>query len=212
MQDVPKLGSLSTPLPPVSDKMPQQRRLTSGSFLDYGSWSSFAPTFEQDGVEIGKRQLGEVFHRRELKRKQKELRRRFWIGERENLEDVQEIAMDSTEAPAEVMAPESVKSTLEGLLPEAEVQALISSLSHLQVEDEIHKLLEKNRRALLRLQELQDLRFSTEGGNGAVKEDSEEMETGIQSYNTNATFTDDVYSSGDLGLSSLASITEASSI
>ena len=69
----PKASTSTRPLP---GKPQASRRVTTGAFLDYGPYARFAPTFDQDGSEIGRVQMGEVLweeRKRKLARSLKSL-------------------------------------------------------------------------------------------------------------------------------------------
>src|SRR5258708_31582239 len=66
---VSTLGSLSRKLHTKKPTLPGPRHLSTGSFLDYGPNTSFAPSFEQDGVEVGQFALGEVMWSRWRRRR-----------------------------------------------------------------------------------------------------------------------------------------------
>ena len=57
---------------PVKTKTPGPRNVSCGSFLDYGPFTSFAPTFDSEGSEIGCSKLGEVFWRKHEKGRMRE--------------------------------------------------------------------------------------------------------------------------------------------
>lgn len=91
-----------------------------------------------------------------------------------DMDDVQEVS--PTEA---VFVAKTAEEELEGLLPPAEIAAIKATLNTLELEDAVHELLERNKRALVRLEELQRLRLGSEsGGSSQVEEGSDEWDTG----------------------------------
>lgn len=150
--------------------LPLQRRLTTGSFLDYGTYASFAPSFDHDCQLVGRRQLGEVLYRQEQTRVETAGARRESLQGRGDIQEVEEDL-------AVISEPlKGVDTDLNALLPREEVDAIKAAMNSLELENSIQQLLERNRLALNRLEELQTLRL-TEGSNSA-EEGSEEWETG----------------------------------
>ena len=159
--------------PDKKQKLPEPRIFHTGSVLDYGPWTSFAPTFDQEAADIGQRQLSEFYYYRELKRRKREEERRqdHAVVEVE-MEDV--VMQDAAPDQAIPIDPE-----LDGLLPSDQLSGIKDALSSLELENSIQELLDKNQRALARLQELQFLRLTaSEGKLSIVEEGSEEWETG----------------------------------
>ncbi|KAF8973805.1 hypothetical protein BDZ97DRAFT_1776971 [Flammula alnicola] len=170
---VPTLGSYSAK--PLSQRKPPlaHRRVTTGAFLDYGVYSSFAPSFDQDGELVGRHQLGQVLMYREEKKHLRDAIRR------ERLEGVGSIVDATPENPevSEQDDPISVPDLeLEALLPPEEVDSIKAALGSLELEKSVQRLLERNQRALERLEELQRHRL-TNHPTSAAEEDSEEWET-----------------------------------
>lgn len=166
--DTPQtLASLSSK--PLGHKktLPLQRRVTTGSFLDYGTYASFAPSFDHDCELVGRRQLGEVLYRQEQRRVERAGARRESRGY------IQEVEEDLAIV---AQPPKDVDADLNALLPREEVDAIKAAMNSLELENSIQQLLERNRLALKRLEELQILRL-TEGSNSA-EEGSEEWQTG----------------------------------
>jgi hypothetical protein len=183
---VPTLGSYAKkPLGPKSRLM-GPRRTSCGSFLDYGLFTSFAPSFEGEGVEVGRTGLGETLWRWEERKRAREIERSkpgsvVEIGEVDmDTLNSQEISMNSVseEAANEDLA-KGTEDGLEGLLPAYEVAAIKAALGTLELEGAVNELLERIRRALIRLEELQRLRLGGEdGGSSQVEMGSEEWDTG----------------------------------
>ncbi|EGO02762.1 hypothetical protein SERLA73DRAFT_158542 [Serpula lacrymans var. lacrymans S7.3] len=186
------LGSYTSKKPPGPKmKLPEPRRISCGSFLHYGPYASFAPTFDQEGVEIGRAALGEVIWRWEGSKK-------AWNKEVEDMppSHVEDTAMESltdsaqpltepSEAEVSVASVQNLPSDkntdvdeLEGLLSSDQVSGIKAVLGSLELEDAVQELLERNRTALRRLGELQTLRLAKAGDTSAeVEEDSEEWDT-----------------------------------
>jgi hypothetical protein len=154
-------------------KLPQPRQLSCGAFLDYGPYASFAPSFDQAGVEIGRAQLGEVVWGKEERK-----RARKAMAERCIEEDSGDIEMMEIGGRAEG-SNVSVDDALDGLLSKEQIEGIKSTLGSLELEEAVHELLQRNRRALERLEELQIARIASEGGGTSeVEVGSEEWDTG----------------------------------
>jgi hypothetical protein len=156
-------------------KLPAPRSVGCGSFLDYGEYASFAPTFDQVGVEVGRQTLGEViWGKREWKRMK--------ANEPSTvLDEVVRIDRDDTDRSVQEVEGNGLVGEvgLDGLLPPEEVAMIKSALGSLELENAVHELLERNGRALERLEELQGFRWSGEGGGSSeVRVGSEEWDTG----------------------------------
>ncbi|KAG7450117.1 uncharacterized protein BT62DRAFT_991177 [Guyanagaster necrorhizus] len=175
----PSLGSYHKKvIPSQKQKMPMQRRATKGNFLDYGVWGSFAPTFELEYAEIGRHQLGQVYYGQEMRRKAAEERRNMLLlaAKRMHQEDH---AMDEVEEIKESGSVTiDVESELKDILPLEEVENIKAALNSLEMQSSVEELLERNRKALKRLEELQLSRLQKEdGGTSVAEEGSEEWET-----------------------------------
>lgn len=169
--DTPQtLASLSSKPLGHKKSLPLQRRVTTGSFLDYGTYASFAPSFDHDCELVGRRQLGEVLYRQEQRRVKVAAARRESLEGRGNIQEVGEDLAVVAEPPKDV------DTDVNALLPREEVDAIKAAMNSLELENSIQQLLERNRLALNRLEELQILRL-TEGSNSAAEEGSEEWET-----------------------------------
>ncbi|KAJ7596600.1 hypothetical protein C8J56DRAFT_1158662 [Mycena floridula] len=171
LEDVPSLGSCRLPKvvapktepPPM---IPPQRSASTGSFLDYGPWTSFAPAFEQEVAEVGQRELSQVLYHKEMAKRRKEQRRK-------QIFDGQDVTMGEIEPEQS-----TIDVDMEGLLPPSEVRIIKEAMESLQLENAVQELLERNLRALQRLQELQVLRLSAaDSGSAVVEEGSEEWDT-----------------------------------
>lgn len=165
---------------------PPPRRVSCGKFLYYGPYASFAPSFDQDGVEVGRIVMGEVIYHQEMKRRLRALvkgKRRAFVSRAEGSEgevvdvDMQEASGESAAGPSE--APTELVKGIEALLPEEEVEAIKASLGTLEMEQAVDELLQRNAKALQRLEELQLARFNEQGtGSSIVEVGSEEWDVG----------------------------------
>ncbi|KAK0466390.1 uncharacterized protein EV420DRAFT_1326872 [Desarmillaria tabescens] len=175
----PSLGSYHKKvIPSQKQKMPMQRRATKGNFLDYGVWGSFAPTFELEYAEIGRHQLGQVYYGQEMRRKAAEERRNKLLLAVKRMHQ-EDHAMDEVEKIKESgSVAVDVESELKDILPPEEVENVKAALNSLEMQSSVEELLERNRKALNRLEELQLLRLQKEdGGVSVAEEGSEEWET-----------------------------------
>ncbi|KAF9015427.1 hypothetical protein BDQ17DRAFT_41261 [Cyathus striatus] len=182
---IPTLASYHTRSLGPTKTLPTQRQLTTAKFLDYGPWSSFAPAFDHDMELVGRRDLGLILFHKELRR------REYFAARREALEgsgyivqvngaDVVDDAPPSSIDPSLATAAannEQSEPDLHSLLSDDDAASFKSALGNLELENAVQKLLDKNHRALIRLEELQFKRLSKEGGDASVAEGSEEWET-----------------------------------
>ncbi|KAF5338438.1 hypothetical protein D9758_012215 [Tetrapyrgos nigripes] len=170
-ETIPTLGSYHKELPAQRNaKLPSSRYATTGSFLDYGIWASFAPSFDQEGVELGRNQLGELYYDRLQKKKKKQIA----------IERFNRVAISDADAMQDhdQEMQEPVPLFDEDLLSPEQVAKLKNALDSLQLECAVTELLDRNRKALQRLQYLQYLRLmQDDGGSSTVEEGSEEWET-----------------------------------
>jgi hypothetical protein len=184
---VPTLGSLSRKLHTKKPTLPGPRHLSVGSFLDYGPNSSFAPSFEQDGVEVGQFALGEVMWSR-LRRV--ELASKARVPEKQLPSTINEDVQMTDGSPDNVRRQQRVGETdqdrkqqiaLDPLLESDQDAPIQDFMSTLDFEVAVQELLDRNKRALSRLQELQLERLGGEnGGASQVEVDSEEWDVGEQ--------------------------------
>jgi len=169
---IPTLASCSTRLL-SHPKLPlPHRRVSTGAFLDYGPYSSFAPSFDQDGEIVGRQQLGQaLFHREE------KIRLRRAIA-KEHLEGVGSIVDVIPEEPPASQQDESIPdSELQEILPPEQVDSIKAALNSLELEKSVQILLNNNQRALKNLEKLQFERL-TNHPTSVAEEHSEEWETG----------------------------------
>lgn len=179
LDSVPTLGSVSsrTLAPPKTIQGP--RRVTTGVFLDYGPYASFAPCFDDIGAIVGQRQLSEVVYQKEEKKYEAEQLLREQRHSTGHIEEVR--AEEQSEDVVMNAEPQSVtEEDVYSLLPPEEAKNFMDALGSLELEKAVEKLLHQNSLALQRLQELQTRRMS--GPNPkSVEESSEEWETGSYS-------------------------------
>ncbi|TFK93039.1 hypothetical protein K466DRAFT_512391 [Polyporus arcularius HHB13444] len=169
---------------PASYRPPQPRRVSCGKFLDYGPYASFAPYFDQDGVEVGRIGMGEVIFYQEMKRRLRSLvkgkRRAFLAAGDAVTEDVVMEEASSSGDAAEAgpsHTDDTITDGLESLLSPEEVRSIKTALGSLEMEQAVDELLQKNGKALQRLEELQLLRLRAQGGgSSAVEVGSEEWD------------------------------------
>ncbi|KAJ7480131.1 hypothetical protein B0H11DRAFT_1808616 [Mycena galericulata] len=156
--------------PPRQKYPPAKRRVTCGSFLDYGPWASFAPSWDQNGREIGKMEVGEVYA-------QKAQRYRETLQARQRTMELQQSVAEPPPLPSpEAPEPPDVEALQDILAPD-EIESLKSVLGSLELENAVQELLNRNRKALQRLGQLQVERLRAEGGRtSSVKEGDEEWD------------------------------------
>ncbi|KAI9513139.1 hypothetical protein F5148DRAFT_1328816 [Russula earlei] len=181
---IPTLGSLSRKLHTKKPTLPGPRHLSTGSFLDYGPNASFSPSFEQDGVEVGRFGLGEVLWSR-LRRTRFEFPSKPPIPHEQpsaTAEDVQmaEVSQDgdrSQRSDGEIDQGGGQQIVLDPLLQPDQVAPIQDVMNALEFEATIQELLERNNRAITRLEELQTQRLGGEnGGTSQVEVASEEWD------------------------------------
>lgn len=180
------LGDYVVQRRPNQYRPPQPRRVSCGKFLDYGPYASFAPYFDQDGVEVGRIGMGEVIFYQEMKRRLRSLakgkRRAFLAANSVTSEDVvMEDAASSIEQSAvgPSQSDDSITKGLESLLAPEQVSSIKMALGSLEMEQAVDELLRRNTKALQRLEELQLQRLRAQGGGSSVVEvGSEEWDVG----------------------------------
>lgn len=159
---VPTLASYaSAPISQSIKPLPQQRTVTTGAFLDFGPWASFAPTFDHDGEVVGRNELAlTLYASRPIKRTRE-------------CESIQEPPPIQLAGPASV----DLEDELRELFPPEDAAAVKSALDTLHLENAVQELLDRNRRALLRLEHLQHERIIND--DAPVEQGSEEWDTGM---------------------------------
>lgn len=174
----PTLGSYVKKRPPIVGGVPGPRRLSCGRFLDYGPNTSFAPTFDGEGVEVGQTTLSEVVYYRQRDR----MYRDYIRLQQKRPERQEDVTMDDADEVVEVPIPTEDKaaelqSSLEGLLSPEEVASIKTALGSLELEKAVDELLQRSARALVRLEQLQAERLLKVGGSKPVEVGSEEWDT-----------------------------------
>lgn len=177
-------------------KAPGHRRISCGAFLDYGPNTSFAPTFDSDGADLGVLSVSSVLWRKNEKEKMRKkaqilaerYRKRLADSAREEEEktttmevdgisevtDVDKMTLTSREDQEREKEEELLKSVFGE--ESSSVQNLLDSAA---CEENVTALLRNNAKALLRLEELQWSRLGGEGGGSStVEEGSEEWTIG----------------------------------
>ncbi|OCH92720.1 hypothetical protein OBBRIDRAFT_418786 [Obba rivulosa] len=213
------LGAYAVKKPP-GFKPPGPRQLSCGRFLDYGPYASFAPYFDQEGAEVGRDALGEVVWQLEQKRRRERAK-----GKQRALPTPSYVQTDAAQDDdvVEIQPPENaqaeqkeaskqadVVSALDGLLLPEDVAAIKAGLSTLELENAVQELLDRNVRALRRLEELQLERLGqAEGGASIVEVGSEEWDVAqgiLDSLSLLASFRPRASSSGSASLVPPASV------
>jgi len=167
---VTTLGSYSSKSFPQKKFHHSHRVVSTGAFLNYGPFSSFAPSFDQDGELVGRRELGQVLYYQEEK-----LRTRHAIKSLQGAGSILETPQDRPDPSQN--DDFDTELDLETLLPPDEVKSLKAALNSLELENSVQKLLERNQKALERLEELQSQRLTNHPTSNA-EEGSEEWDTG----------------------------------
>lgn len=176
--DLPTLGSYTSKKSTGSKRLSlsKHRWVSRGSFLDYGPFASFAPSFEQEGREVGRIGLGEVLL---AEKKYSQRARAAEKLRRKRLKNIRgrDVTMeeDSDELPTDAA---NWEDSFKGLLDHDEVDSLKSAMEGLNLEASAQELLNRNSKALIRLEELQMQRLGRKGGFRGVEVGSEEWDTG----------------------------------
>ncbi|KAF8633915.1 hypothetical protein AX15_001101 [Amanita polypyramis BW_CC] len=176
---IPTLGSYhDSKITTSTSQLSEQRQVSVGSFLDYGTWASFAPSFDHNGEIVGRSELAELLYHREQRDMAREERKRQRSEGTGNIVELEEKIPEEDVLKSELAQPIDIDAQLEGPWLSNQAAALKNALSCLNLENAISELLERNRKALQRLEELQKARFSKlDGGTSSVEEDTEEWET-----------------------------------
>ncbi|KAI0640823.1 hypothetical protein C8Q79DRAFT_920904 [Trametes meyenii] len=177
------LGDYVTKRPPgvVHYRPPPPRHVSCGKFLYYGPYTSFAPCFDQDGVEIGRNAMGEVIFDQEMKWRLRALAKSKWRAFLRATEGyakdvaMQDATNDNVARPSDVATDPS--KGIESLLSAEEVETIKASLGTLGMKRAVDELLQKNAKALQHLEELQHSRWREQGeGSSIVEVGSEEWD------------------------------------
>lgn len=181
-KSVPTLASYNPVKSLAKKALPAQRRLTSGSFLDYGLCASFAPSFDHDCELVGRRELGQALWYTHERKAQREVELREWIEGRGSILEVDVAELKTKGKGKGEEADIDVEAELDGLLLPEEIQNLKAALDNAELENLVDELLARNQRTLVRLQELQIDRLTKEGSaSTSIDEASEEWEIGTRS-------------------------------
>ncbi|KAF8511896.1 hypothetical protein BU17DRAFT_54342, partial [Hysterangium stoloniferum] len=158
------------------------RSLSSGTFLDYGPYTSFAPAFDSEGAEVGREGLGQVLMGRIDKRKIKERRRKLMA----QLQAEQSVDIDTADTSVKEKSREHDRPVLDdifsSLFPAQDVDAFKEALQLLQVEEGVAELLQKNASTLNHLNGLQMVRLQSE--DQELKVDTEEWKLAQEIMNS----------------------------
>lgn len=171
---LPKLGEYATgpsskrAVPPRKPAM----KLSSATFLDYGPYASFAPTFDSDGGQVGRHTLGEWAWMRNKSQKRAQKQR----SPPPRLPP----PLPPPDIMPEMPAPVDFSAARE-FLPADLVDGLAAGLEDAELEAGVSELLARNGRALRRLISLQEDRFRAgqKGKEVPVQVGSEEWELGM---------------------------------
>lgn len=169
-------------------KPPGPRYVSCGSFLDYGPYASFAPSFDSDGSEIGRRGMGDILWAKHQKSQARQkartlrerLQKKMTVSEAMDVDEIVEVEPVTSSSSGKGKERAVEDETLEKcFLTTEEAEAIRSALGDLDQEETINELLERCSKALTRLKDLQYERLSEEnGGSSYVMQGSEEWETG----------------------------------
>lgn len=154
------------------------RHLGTGSYLDYGPYASFAPSFDSEGAEVGQCGLGEILSRKLERKKVKDARRKL-IAKLQADQDKEYKPFKKESSNAIEEEEEKgfmIQELLSSIFPDQRDSDFKDILRNLQIEEGISQLLEKNAYAMERLNFLQSSRLRD--GFTPVKEDTEEWRLG----------------------------------
>lgn len=190
LKEPPTLASYTKKsIPKPQNEMTESRKLGCGEFLDYGLYSTFAPVFNQEGVEVGRARLGEVLYYKERERRrqirmqeleERQARQRnvlppaTYVSAEED--DIVEVERSSSKQKEKMKDVDM--DGLEGLLSTEQIASLKATLGSLELENAVQELLDRNSRALERLEKLQNQRLLEGGGAKPVQVGSEEWDVG----------------------------------
>lgn len=190
LKSIPTLGNLFNGKQPVSRlKLPGPQSVSSGTFLDYGPYASFAPTFDNDGANIGQKDLTNVLWWRHEKGKAREkarilgerMRQKLSVSTQKDMDVDEVVELDPVETRTveRQEQKEKVKDLLSTIFTKEEIKTFTDVLDALELEENVNELLDHNAAALLRLEKLQAQRLGGDkGGLSSVEVGSEEWEIG----------------------------------
>ncbi|KAG6820353.1 hypothetical protein H0H93_001798 [Arthromyces matolae] len=165
---VPTLASYAPTLSVQSIKpLPQQRAVTTGAFLDFGPWASFAPTFDHDGELVGRNELALSLYASHERRKQRHA----------PCESVKEVVLPHNINDHSMRESVDLEQELRELFSPEEAAEVKGALDTLELENAVQELIDRNRRALINLERLQVERLIKGGDRSVLKEGSEEWDT-----------------------------------
>ena len=166
---IPTLASCSSKLSPPKKNHHSHRIVSTGAFLNYGLFSSFAPSFDHDSELVGRRELGQVLY---YQHEKMHTRQALTTQDTDTDTSTHSILQEHPDTPSSLS-----ELDLETLLPPDELKSIRAAFNSLELENSIHKLLERNQRALERLEELQIQRL-TNHPTSNPEQGSEEWDTG----------------------------------
>ncbi|KAG9014029.1 hypothetical protein FRB94_000226 [Tulasnella sp. JGI-2019a] len=159
---LPKLGSYSRTLKPTPifpNRLPTSRRVAMGSFLDYGSYASFAPVFDSEAGELGDQDLADYLYSKQV-RKAKRIPRATVSAMKDDGDIVMELNHQEKENKANAAAVASSSSSSFVIDPALEMEdELRAAMEQVQLETGIDDLLASNASAIQRLVQLQNERY-----------------------------------------------------
>lgn len=165
------------------------QRISCGSFLNYGPYASFAPSFDSDSGDLGFNAVSSVFWRRHEKGKAREKAR--ILGERmrqklaqqasESMEvdGVEAIDPTETEEKERERRKEAQKALVEKVFGEEDASEVLAVFDALEREENISELVRRNGEAIHRMALLQQDRFRSARAHGTI--DPSERELGPSS-------------------------------
>lgn len=176
-------GPLKKPKPKAQNAVPgAPRKATTGSFLDYGFCTSFAPVYDGDAVDIGRDELAAYYDSR-TKMRAERVRRMTLLQERLQAQlaaasgddmDVDETSHGASEAQI-VVDPALVPPMSHDTNSDPSTIVFSQALAELEREDAVTTLMQRNARALSDLQVLQMHRLRN---GSALDPDGAENRTG----------------------------------
>ncbi|EJD55287.1 hypothetical protein AURDEDRAFT_155522 [Auricularia subglabra TFB-10046 SS5] len=181
----PKKDKRGKPKQPQGINVPTVR---TGSFLDYGPWASFAPSFDSDAAEVGRDALGALYDARARRRIARQ-KQEHELPKTAATASADEDAMQVDEGPATTngaidpaLSALSAPAAAPEPTPADDVSMLMNSIvSELELEKHVSELLQRNARAIADLELMQLHRLSR---GASVEKDSEEWRTATQILDT----------------------------
>lgn len=178
-EDQPKLGDYllakkekSSSKSKTTNLQLTPRKLASGTFLDYGPYMSFAPSFDSDAAEVGREALGEIYHARTIKR---EIRKQYFKSLHRAVSQTLDSDVMQIDGHESTSNTDTLEAQIAEFFSENDAPGLKAFVEDMQLEEQVSELLKRNSTALENLCELQMLRLNK---GGTVEEGSEEWELG----------------------------------